>query len=94
MSEDRLYPPTHTLAQLQTALRTDEAWWGATTAIKAIGEYTVVTFERPRPPKRSLTLLLMIGDAAPPPPEGTTLVVTGEAIIQSVVMKVAVFRKG
>lgn len=94
MSEDRKYPPTHTLAQLQTALRTDEVWWGAITAIRAIGDYTVVTFEKPRPKKRPLTLLPMIGDAAPPPPAGTNLVVTGEAKISSEVMKVAAFRKG
>jgi len=27
-SEDRKYPKTYTLAQLQTALRNDEPWWG------------------------------------------------------------------
>lgn len=94
MSEDRKYPPTYTLAQLQTALRTDEAWWGAITAIRAIGDYTVVTFVRPRPAKRPVTLLPMIGNAAPPPPEGTALVVTGEAMIKSASMKIAAFRKG
>lgn len=94
MSEDRKYPPTHTLAQLQTALRTDEAWWGAITAIRAVGDYTVVTFERPRPAKRPVTLLPMIGNTAPPPPDGTSLVVTGEAVIRSAVMKVAAYRKG
>ncbi len=92
-SEDRKYPKTYTLAQLQTALRNDEPWWGGITAIKAIGDYSVVTFKKPRLPKRRVTLLPMIGDAAPPAPDGTALAVTGEAMIQSVAMKVAVFRK-
>ncbi|MDM7956609.1 hypothetical protein [Blastomonas sp.] len=94
MSDDRKYPPTHTLAQLQTALRTDEAWWGAITAIRAIGDYTVVTFERPRPVKRPITLLPMIGDTAPPAPPGTALVVTGEVNIRPGVIKIAAYRKG
>lgn len=53
----------------------------------------MVTFKKPRLPKRRVTLLPMIGDAAPPAPDGTALAVTGDAMIQSVAMKVAVFRK-
>lgn len=93
MSEDRKYPPTYTLAQLQTALRTDEPWWGAITEIKAVGDYTVVTFKRPRFAKRSIALLPMIGDAVPPAPPGMTLAVTGSAKIKSQTMNLAVFRK-
>lgn len=93
MSEDREYPRTHTLVQLQTALRTDEAWWGAMTAMRVRGDFTVITFERPRPAKRPITLLPMIGDAAPPPPPGTALVLTGEANIRPGVMKLAAYRK-
>jgi hypothetical protein len=93
MKEDRRYPPTHTLKQLQNSLRTDEPWWGAIQALQIVGDYSVATLERPSLRRRPVTLLPMIGDSAPPAPAGTSLVLTGTALIKSQAMKIAVFRK-
>lgn len=92
VADEAKHQAKFTIGELETSLENHEAFLGAVVGLECVGDFTVATYEPPRPPVKSLALLPMIGDQAPPTPNGAELLFKGEAFVLRQKMPIAVYR--